>query len=413
MNYSNYSFTLDLQIHQSQISIPVSLKDTARKLYITFIDGRKPYTIPDGCRAIFVGFKPDGTTLFNDCIIQENKTVIYEFTEQTAKVEGIVNCEIRLYGKDGKQLTSSQFIMIVDENVTRDISLSENESTAIDNIIHAEIGRVEAEAEREAAEEIRNAAEEKRIETEEEIKELANVLKPLAPFILQSPYLDDLDRPCYILDVGKEYKGEAEEVIHHSLIGYFTGGEGSAYSPYIFAEQPIKEFTIKIIGFEGSILTYEYNREIRTYDCSVNPELTPPYELQRVVLVWRGDLYLCNPNGIKDGKDGVGISSIRCTSANSGSYRIEFTDGTYFDFIVPNGKDGADGKTPYIEDGTWWIGKTNTGVKAEGKEGKSAYEIVVEYGYEGTEEEWANGLNPDKLVEKVLDTMEQAEDWVL
>lgn len=372
MNYSNYSFTLDLQIHQSQISIPVSLNDTARKLYITFIDGRKPYTIPDGCRAIFVGFKPDETTLFNDCIIQENKTVIYEFTEQTANVEGIVNCEIRLYGKDGKQLTSSQFIMIVDENVTRDISISENESTAIDNIIHAEIGRVEAEAEREAAEKIRNAAEEKRIETEEEIKELANVLKPLAPFILQSPYLDDLDRPCYILDIGKEYKGEAEEVIHHSLIGYFTGGEGSAYTPYIFAEHPIKEFTIKIIGFEGSILTYEYNGEIRTYDCSVNSELTPPYELQRVDLVWRGDLYLCNPNGIKDGL------------------------------------------TPYIGDnGNWWIGDTDTEVKAEGKEGKSAYEIVVEYGYKGTEEEWANGLNPDKLVEKVLDNMEQAEDWVL
>lgn len=173
----------------------------------------------------------------------------------------------------------------------------------------------------------------------------SKIKEKFSPLILQSPYLDDLDRPCYILDIGKEYKGEAEEVIHHSLIGYFTGGEGSAYSPYIFAEQPIKEFTIKIIGFEDGILTYEYNGEIRTYDCSVNSELTPPYGLQRVVLVWRGDLYLCNPNGIKGGEDG-----------------------------------------------------------------KSAYEIVVEYGYEGTEEEWANGLNPDKLVEKVLDTMEQAED---
>jgi hypothetical protein len=372
MNYSNYSFTLDLQIHQSQISIPVSLNDTARKLYITFIDGRKPYTIPDGCRAILVGFKPDGTTLFNDCIIQENKTVIYQFTKQTANVEGIVDCEIRLYGEDGKQLTSSQFIMIVDENVTRDISLSENESTAIDNIIHAEIGRVKAEAEREAAEEIRNAAEEKRIETEEEIKKLANVLKALAPLVPQTvDYIDGLDRPCYTLDIGKEYKGKADEVIFHSLVGYFTGGEGSAYTPYIFAEYPIKEFTIKIIGFEGSILTYEYNGEIRTYDCSINSKLTPPYELQRVDLVWRGDFYLCNPEGIKDGL------------------------------------------TPYIKDGNWWIGDTDTGVKAEGVAGKSAYDIVVEYGYEGTEEEWANGLNPDKLVEKVLDTMEQAEDWVL
>lgn len=31
--------------------------------------------------------------------------------------------------------------------------------------------------------------------------------------------------------------------------------------------------------------------------------------------------------------------------------------------------DGKDGNTPYIKDGNWWIGETNTGVKAEGKDG--------------------------------------------
>ena len=35
-----------------------------------------------------------------------------------------------------------------------------------------------------------------------------------------------------------------------------------------------------------------------------------------------------------------------------------------------DGKDGADGKTPYIGDnGNWWIGTTDTGVKAEGQDG--------------------------------------------
>lgn len=34
-----------------------------------------------------------------------------------------------------------------------------------------------------------------------------------------------------------------------------------------------------------------------------------------------------------------------------------------------DGKDGEDGKTPYILDGYWYIGETNTGVKAEGKDG--------------------------------------------
>ena len=36
----------------------------------------------------------------------------------------------------------------------------------------------------------------------------------------------------------------------------------------------------------------------------------------------------------------------------------------------PAGEDGADGKTPYIgENGNWWIGDTDTGVKAEGVDG--------------------------------------------
>lgn len=36
---------------------------------------------------------------------------------------------------------------------------------------------------------------------------------------------------------------------------------------------------------------------------------------------------------------------------------------------VLNGGGGADGQTPYIQDGYWWIGETNTNVKAEGTDG--------------------------------------------
>ncbi len=34
-----------------------------------------------------------------------------------------------------------------------------------------------------------------------------------------------------------------------------------------------------------------------------------------------------------------------------------------------NGADGVDGQTPYIKDGNWWIGQTDTGIKAEGVDG--------------------------------------------
>lgn len=38
--------------------------------------------------------------------------------------------------------------------------------------------------------------------------------------------------------------------------------------------------------------------------------------------------------------------------------------------VEVKGAGGADGKTPYIKNGNWWIGDTDTGVKAEGKDGK-------------------------------------------
>ena len=141
MNYSDYRFTLDVQIHQAQVSVPVSLNDTARRLCIGLTDGRKPYTIEDGCIASFVAKKPDGNKLHNSCVIERN-TIIYEFTPQTTNVEGVVNCEIRLH-KDGVLLVSPQFIIVVDKQVVRDdeIVFSENEYTSITQLIHAEAER--------------------------------------------------------------------------------------------------------------------------------------------------------------------------------------------------------------------------------------------------------------------------------
>ena len=55
---------------------------------------------------------------------------------------------------------------------------------------------------------------------------------------------------------------------------------------------------------------------------------------------------------------------------------------------------GKPGNTPYVGDnGNWWIGELDTGVKAEGEDGKSAYQYAVEGGYTGTEEEFSKKLN--------------------
>lgn len=151
MNFSTYRFSLDLQSHKSQVSLPVMLGDTKTKLYIILTDGGKPFYIEDGCRAVFVGIKADGNQLVNDCIIENNSTIRYDFTEQTATKEGIVKCEIRLYDVNSYKLTSPKFIMVVDARVMYDNDvISESELSAIDKIFTEENKRVEAEKEREA-----------------------------------------------------------------------------------------------------------------------------------------------------------------------------------------------------------------------------------------------------------------------
>ncbi len=161
MNYSKFKFTLNIQSPISQRSIPIKLNDTARSLYISLRDGGAPYTIPDGCRAVFFGKKADGSELVNDCIIEHNTTVKYDFTANTANVAGTVKCEIRIYGPDGLLLTGPKFVMVVDARVVYDDStpLTDGESTAWDNIFLTEQERMSAEQERVAAEQERVAAE--------------------------------------------------------------------------------------------------------------------------------------------------------------------------------------------------------------------------------------------------------------
>lgn len=66
---------------------------------------------------------------------------------------------------------------------------------------------------------------------------------------------------------------------------------------------------------------------------------------------------------------------------------------------------GKPGDTPYIADnGNWGIGGLDTGVKAEGLDGKSAYQYAVDGGYTGTEEEFAEKLN-----ETAMDAYTKAE----
>lgn len=158
MNCACYRFSLSMQSTQSQVSLPILFNDTARTLLIKLVDNGKPYYINNGCRAVFYAQKADGNILINDCVIEKNAKIRYDFTAQTASAEGISKCEIRLYGANGRLITSPKFIMVVDSRVVYDdqVIASYNEFTTLDAIIATEQQRVEAEKARVEAENARN-----------------------------------------------------------------------------------------------------------------------------------------------------------------------------------------------------------------------------------------------------------------
>lgn len=88
---------------------------------------------------------------------------------------------------------------------------------------------------------------------------------------------------------------------------------------------------------------------------------------------YRGDMqsWLASLVGTK-GKDGVdGGSAYEIAVANG----YKGTETEWLASLVgakgADGKNGTDGKTPYIKEGYWWIGDSNTNVKAEGVNGNN------------------------------------------
>ena len=168
MNYSTYRFTLDLQKHQSVMSIAVFQYDSAVKLHISLTDGGKPYLI-EVSKAVFYGKRSDGTAICKDCITTPgNAEIIYEFDNLTAEVLGTVNCQIRLYGIDGSLITAPRFTIVVEPRVidADDVIESEAERDALDAIFATEAARITAEEDREKAEYARAEAETLRVEAE-------------------------------------------------------------------------------------------------------------------------------------------------------------------------------------------------------------------------------------------------------
>ena len=129
---------ITLDIHQTGKPATVTVKrgDTGRAIQITLTDGGFPFPFSQDCYAVFTAKKPDGTVLYNNCVI-EGDTIAYTFTPQTTSVCGIVRCEVKLYGGDDKLITSPVFLLMVQETVYNegDTVESADEITALTALV--------------------------------------------------------------------------------------------------------------------------------------------------------------------------------------------------------------------------------------------------------------------------------------
>ena len=135
MNYSNYRITLDVRNTVANVQLTAKKGDAGRKIYITLSDKGKPCEIADDSYAVFAGVKPDGTLLYNRTTIEDN-TIIYDMTQQTTAVAGLVACEVKLFDSMSNLLTSPKLTILVDDVVVPDEEIvSMDEVTALTELI--------------------------------------------------------------------------------------------------------------------------------------------------------------------------------------------------------------------------------------------------------------------------------------
>ena len=172
MNFSNYRLSLDIHETESGLSLRAKKGDTIRKIYVTLMDGGVPYRITPDCSAAFTARKPDNTILFNDAVI-ENNAIVYELTPQTTAAAGQVRCEVRLYGGDGRLITSPRFFLDVDDTVFTegDEVVSEDEYTILEDAID-EVHQAVADAKAEVDQVVEDF--QKRVDSGEFTDEVSN-----------------------------------------------------------------------------------------------------------------------------------------------------------------------------------------------------------------------------------------------
>lgn len=94
--------TLDLGLPNCQTSAAIHKGDKNRRWEITVIDDGKPFHLPDTWTVVLAGVKPDGTSLYNGCVVDDGK-IVYDFASgpQIATCEGTFRIQFDIFDEEG------------------------------------------------------------------------------------------------------------------------------------------------------------------------------------------------------------------------------------------------------------------------------------------------------------------------
>lgn len=135
MNKSTYHIALEIDRHVSQGSMSVRRGESGRELVLALLSGGKPYDPGEGAYAVLAAKKPDGTTLFNGCLLK-NGRIHYVLTPQTTSAPGRAECEARIYDATGELIVSPKFALVIYETAIEDEEVSSSsEATALTALV--------------------------------------------------------------------------------------------------------------------------------------------------------------------------------------------------------------------------------------------------------------------------------------